>query len=160
MYDNITGLAVNTPKSYGKSITASQLSEGVAKFFPVGGDSSSGLPKETLIPILEGIREEVQEIRGIFAELEVQMVGGSLLIIYEADWEKAEEGLNQEEDTSEDDDEDDEDEDEKKLGPVFIVRVIDFAHTTVSPGQGVDRGVLLGLDTVLRLLDCRLSEIN
>ena len=158
MYDNITGLAVNTPKSYGKGIKASQLSEGVARFFPVGGDSSSGLPKELLVPILEGIRDEVQEIRGIFAELEVQMVGGSLLIIYEADWEKAEEGLNQEDDTSEDEDSDEED--EKKSGPVFVVRVIDFAHTTLSPGQGVDSGVLLGLDTVLRLLDCRLSEIN
>ena len=157
MYDNSTGLAQNTPKSYGKSIKASQLSEGVARFFPVGDATSSGLPKATLVPILQGIREEVQEIRDIFAELEVRMVGGSLLVIYEADWQKAEEGLIQDEDEDEDDSDD---EDEKKPGPPFLVKVIDFAHTTLTPGQGVDSGVLLGLDTVLRLLDRRLSEIN
>ena len=158
MYDNTTGLAVNTPKSYGKSLKASQLSEGVAKFFPVGDSTSSGLPKKTLVPILQGIREEVQEIRNIFAELEVRMVGGSLLVIYEADWQKAEEKLNQEEDDDLDDSDDDED--EKKPGPPFMVKVIDFAHTTLQPGEGVDSGVLLGLDTVLRLLDHRLSDIN
>lgn len=159
MYDNTTGLAVNTPKSYGKSIKASQLSEGVAKFFPVGDATSSGLPKETLVPILQGIREEVQEIRDIFAKLEVRMVGGSLLVIYEADWQKAREGLEEEE-VDGDSDESDSDDEEKKRGPPFVVKVIDFAHTILTPGEGVDGGVLLGLDTVLRLLDDRLSEIN
>jgi 1D-myo-inositol-tetrakisphosphate 5-kinase/inositol-polyphosphate multikinase len=161
VYDNTTGSAVNTPKSYGKSIKVRQLGEGVAKFFPVGDSStSSGLPKKILVPILQGIREEVQEIRNIFAKLEVRMVGGSLLVIYEADWQKAEEKLNQEEDEDEDEGDSDDDEDENKTGPPFMVRVIDFAHTTLEPGQGVDSGVLLGLNTVLRLLDERLSEIN
>lgn len=158
MYDNSTGLAVNTPKSYGKSIKAIQLSEGVAKFFPVGDATSSGLPKETLVAILQGIRAEVQEIRDIFGKLEMRMVGGSLLVIYEADWQKAQEGLEEEDD--EDEDESDDDDEEEKRGPPFVVKVIDFAHTILTPGEGVDRGVLLGLDTVLRLLDHRLSEIN
>jgi 1D-myo-inositol-tetrakisphosphate 5-kinase/inositol-polyphosphate multikinase len=157
VHDNASGLAVYTPKSYGKSLKANQLSEGIARFFPVGDATSNGLPKETLHPTLQGIREEVQEIRNIFAELEVRMVGGSLLVIYEADWEKAEEKLNQEED---DEDDDDDDDDDAKSGPPFAVKVIDFAHTTLMPGQGVDSGVLVGLDTVLRLLDGRLSEIN
>lgn len=160
MYDNTTGLAVNTPKSYGKSIKPSQLHEGVAKFFPVGDVTSNGLPKKILVPILEGIREEVQEIRSIFSELEMRMVGGSLLVIYEADWGKAEVGLNEEDDEDEDVDDDADDDDDEKSGPPFLVRVIDFAHTTLTPGKGVDSSVLLGLDTVLRLLDRRLSEIN
>jgi len=153
VHDNATGLAEYTPKSYGKSLKANQLGEGIARFFPVGDAASKGLPKETLIPILQGIREEVQEIRNIFTEIEVRMAGASLLVIYEADWAKAKEGLDCSED-GEDDDEDDE-----QPGPPFVVKVIDFAHTTQTPGQ-VDSGVLVGLDTVLRLLDGRLGEIN
>ena len=105
------------------------------------------------------------------------MVGGSLLIIYEADWARAEEGIKKysegdtemeededggkghegHEDDEDDDDDDNEDDDEPR--PPFIVKLIDFAHTTVVPGKGPDGGVLLGIDTILRLLDGRLSEL-
>jgi len=101
------------------------------------------------------------------------MVGGSLLIIYEADWARAEEGIknylevgvkdggkggeaheeNEDDENVESDDEDDE------PRPPFMVKLIDFAHTTVVPGKGPDVGVLLGMDTILRLLDGRLSEL-
>jgi 1D-myo-inositol-tetrakisphosphate 5-kinase/inositol-polyphosphate multikinase len=113
------------------------------------------------------------------------MVGGSLLIIYEADWARAEEGIKgylegdvemeevgdgvkdagkgdegHEEDEEDEDDEDgDESDDEDEPRPPFIVKLIDFAHTTVVPGKGPDEGVLLGMDTILRLLDGRLSEL-
>jgi len=110
------------------------------------------------------------------------MVGGSLLIVYEADWARAEEGVKQylenaEEDekmketvdedegdagvelNGEDDDDDDESDDETRARPPFVVKLIDFAHTTLVPGKGPDEGVLLGMDTVLRLLDGRLSEL-
>ncbi|KAJ3570002.1 hypothetical protein NP233_g4690 [Leucocoprinus birnbaumii] len=168
VYDNLTGLAVNTPKSYGKSIKAAQLPEGIAKFFPIGippessPESSSGLPAPLLQKILPGIREEVQEIRDVFAELELRMVGGSLLIVYEGDWKKAQEGVNRlEEDEAEDEEEVDEDEEdaENKPGPPYVVKLIDFAHTKVVPGEGPDKGVLLGMDTVLMLLDGRIKEI-
>jgi len=118
-------------------------------------------------------------IREAYSNLELRMVGGSLLIIYEADWARAEEGIKiySEEDTEmeevgdgvkddgkdveghdeEDDDDDDDDDDEPKLP--FIVKLIDFAHTNVVPGKGPDEGVLLGMDTILKLLDGRLSEI-
>ena len=36
IYDNVTRQHVRIPKSYGKSIKAAQLGEGIAKFFPVG----------------------------------------------------------------------------------------------------------------------------
>ncbi|PPQ71698.1 hypothetical protein CVT24_007895 [Panaeolus cyanescens] len=172
VYDNVTSLAVNTPKSYGKSIQPSQLGEGVAKFFPVGtvveGENpapSSGLPLKSLLPILRAIRDEVAEIREAFANLELRMVGGSLLIVYEADWTRAEEGLkkffeDEEEEDEEDEDDDDDDDPTKRIGPPFVVKLIDFAHTKLVPGAGPDEGVLKGMDTVLRLLDERLKEID
>ncbi|PPQ91774.1 hypothetical protein CVT25_000418 [Psilocybe cyanescens] len=189
VYDNVTSLPVNTPKSYGKSIRADQLGEGIAKFFPVGTpvsaadhvdavvdgaalSPSSGLLRETLVPILHAIREEVALIREVFSEIELRMVGGSLLVIYEADWARAEEGIKQyladeeeegaeeEEEEEEGEEEDDDEATAKRPGPPFVVKLIDFAHTLFAPGQGPDQGVLLGMDTVLKLLDARLKEIT
>ncbi|KAF9441915.1 SAICAR synthase-like protein [Macrolepiota fuliginosa MF-IS2] len=166
VYDNVTGKAINTPKSYGKTIKAADLPEGVAKFFPVGAPvtsptgSSSGLPAHLLRPVIEGIREEIQEIRNVFAELELRMVGGSLLVVYEADWTRAEEGLkNLGCDDEEDEEEETDEESKEKPGPPFIVKLIDFAHTKTVPGAGADEGVLLGMDTVLKLLDARLKQL-
>lgn len=172
---------------YGKSLKPHQLREGIAKFFPLGeeaesaGDevdmsaplppSSFGLPLELLTPTIQGIREDVALIRETLESVEIRMVAASLLIIYEADWDRAEEALTRyfaEEDEKEEseDDEDDEDDDEvdetksKKIGPPFVVKLIDFAHTTLTPGQGPDQGVLLGLETLIKLLDDMLKELS
>jgi len=167
VYDNGTGLAVNTPKSYGKSLKADQLGEGIAKFFPVGkesGDeSSSGLPVSTLRRILLGIRDEVKDIRNVLGELELRMVGASMLIVYESDWNRAREGmerLDKEEVENEDDDEDeDEEEDEVRTGPPFAVRLIDFAHSQMVPGEGQDEGVMRGIDTIRKLVEERIADL-
>ena len=138
--------------------------------------SSSGLPKEILEPILRAIYEEIAEIRQVYSSLEIRMVGASLLIIYEADWTRAEQCLtsfSDEEDEKDedegiydydyDDDDDDDDENEnnsKQPGPPFVVKLIDFAHTRLAPGEGPDQNVLIGMDTVLKLLVARLEEIG
>ncbi len=48
----------------------------------------------------------------------------------------------------------------KKLGPPFIVRLIDFAHTYAAPGRGPDEGVLKGLQTVVKLLEGRIDQVR
>ncbi|PFH53547.1 hypothetical protein AMATHDRAFT_54727 [Amanita thiersii Skay4041] len=168
VYDNETQQPVITPKSYGKSIKSSDLPDGIARFFPVGSghttSSSSGLPLKLLLPILSGVRDDVAEIREVMAALELRMVAGSLLVIYEADWARAEEMLKcgyvvEEEEEEEDEEESDEDE-KKKNGPPFVVKLIDFAHTRVATGEGPDEGVLKGIDTVLRLIDGRIRELE
>jgi len=122
-----------------------------------------------MVPILRAICEEIAEIREVCASLEMRMVGTSLLIIYEADWTRAEQGLirfseeDDEEDEDGDIDMDDDDEDgssQKRPGPPFVVKLIDFAHTRFVPGEGPDNGVLLGMDTVLKLLDARLADLG
>ena len=179
MYDLATGKAVNTPKAYGKSIKPADLPDGIARFFPFGvihegsSEASSegadneapktgtGLPPDLLLPILESMREDVAEIREALAQLHMRMVGGSLLIIYEADPDRAREGLEWLEEGGEEDDEEedeDEDEDKKRVGPPYLVKLIDFAHTKIVPGIGPDEGVLKGVDTVLSLLDGRIEQ--
>jgi 1D-myo-inositol-tetrakisphosphate 5-kinase/inositol-polyphosphate multikinase len=51
------------------------------------------LPRNTLVPILRTLREEIALIRDTYSTLELWMVGGSLLVIYEADWACVEEGI-------------------------------------------------------------------
>jgi 1D-myo-inositol-tetrakisphosphate 5-kinase/inositol-polyphosphate multikinase len=53
-------------------------------------------------------------------------------------------------------------EDEKlaKKCPPVTVKMIDFAHTWIAEGQGVDHGVLKGLATLRRLLQGRKAELE
>ena len=103
------------------------------------------------------------------------MVGSSLLIVYEADWKKARETLDGlEEDSEHDTDEskhitdlenesedgEDTDSDEQEDGPPYVVKLIDFAHTRLTPGKGPDRSVLKGVETTINLFVDRLKELE
>jgi len=184
VYDLSTDRPIVTAKAYGKSIKTTDLPDGIARFFPLASSSASpgpqattdaaptppygtGLPEELLVPMLSGIRSEVDDIREALSEVDMRMVGGSILIVYEADWERAREGLLKLSEPEEEEESDDEDEEEgsedsstKPLGPPFVVKLIDFAHTRILPGQGPDQGVLLGLRTLSKLLDGRIEQIR
>lgn len=209
IYDNLTSQPVNIKKSYGAALKASDLPEGIARFFPLApsdprtatrssespsdltsipnpSTSASGLPPQTLLPVLRAIRRDVENIRKAIAKIHMRMVGASILVVYEADWVRADEGVkvleqkcgregstdvaigeegvedDTESDGDEDGDDEDEDEDDDLLNHPslpYVVKVIDFAHTRSTPGQGPDQGVLLGIDTLLRLLDGRIEQV-
>ncbi|KAF8888239.1 hypothetical protein BD779DRAFT_1470287 [Infundibulicybe gibba] len=131
------------PKILRKVHKGSRPACGIARFFPVGDGNGSpdsskhGLPLALLLSVIRGVRRDIAQIRDILASIEMRMVGGSLLIIYEADWSRAQDSP-----------------------PGYIVKLIDFAHTKLAPGMGLDAGVLLGVDTVLRLLDGRIEELT
>ena len=152
-----------------------------------------GLPVSLLLPILGTIRRSVQELRDVLNSIEVRLVGSSLLVVYEGDWDHAEvgvqwlanhpasvtgdEGERKEEEicedaegeveevegseveSEEDDDDDEEEEEDGGSDCPCVVRLIDFAHTRLKPGQGPDPGVLKGLDTLLDLLDGRIAVL-
>jgi len=66
-----------------------------------------------------------------------------------------------EEEYDEDDEEYEDSEDEEDAPPEpYIIKLIDFAHTRYTPGQGPDEGVLLGLDTTISLLEGRIRELQ
>jgi 1D-myo-inositol-tetrakisphosphate 5-kinase/inositol-polyphosphate multikinase len=141
-----------------------------------------GLPDTLLAPILRSIRKSVQEIRDLLSPIELRMIGCSLLIVYEGDWDRAETGVqwlaeqaasmssgedrgkeeeineNTEMEGSEDEESEDDSSDEGSPSPC-VVRLIDFAHTRLKPGEGPDVGVLRGLDTILSLLDGRIASL-
>ncbi|TFK62475.1 SAICAR synthase-like protein [Pluteus cervinus] len=175
VYDNTTSVPINTPKSYGKSIKPSDLPDGISNFFPLpspGATPNQGLPPHLLLPILHNLLADIQEIREVLSKIEMRMAGGSLLIVYEADWERAEEGIKKfglttkgrevdfDEEEEEDSDAEDSDENENKVGPPYSVKLIDFAHTFITPGEGPDPGVLVGVDTTLALLKGRIEQVT
>ncbi|CAL1703206.1 unnamed protein product [Somion occarium] len=200
VYDLASGLTANARREYGKSIKASELIDGLSLFFPIASSASppapppeptegetasppetgTGLPPYILHPILQYLREDVAEIREALQRVDMRMVGASLLIIYEADWTSAQEGLKyleemhdkeqeeegeeedeeEEEEETEEEEEEDEEEAKKRPRPPYIVKLIDFAHTRIVPGQGPDKGVLKGVDTVLGLLDQRIEQVK
>ena len=108
-----------------------------------------GLPGTLLLPILRYIRKSVQELRDVLSSTDLRLIGSSLLIVYEGDWERAELGtewLDNDEERKEEEmeegsgedgegSEDGDSEDWDSLCPC-AVRLIDFAHTRLRPGQG------------------------
>ena len=42
---------------------------------------------------------------------------------------------------------------------LYTISLIDFAHTRVVPGEGPDQGVLLGMDTLIKLVAQRKEEV-
>ena len=57
-------------------------------------------------------------------------------------------------------DDDDDETSSSQLGPAYIVKLIDFAHTRLKPGEGPDEGALVGLNTILQLLDGRIAQVE
>jgi 1D-myo-inositol-tetrakisphosphate 5-kinase/inositol-polyphosphate multikinase len=129
-----------------------------------------------LVPILKSILECVQELRDVLSSIELCLVGSSLLIIYEGDWDRAEMGvqwlaeqpasMGSEEEEIYDDTEggaeevEGSEESEEGSECPCVVRLIDFAHTRLKAGQGPDVGVLKGLDSLVGLLQGRIAEIS
>jgi 1D-myo-inositol-tetrakisphosphate 5-kinase/inositol-polyphosphate multikinase len=146
-----------------------------------------GLPGTLLLPILRSIRESVQELRDDLSTIELRLVGSSVLIVYEGDWDRAEVGVQwlanhpasvtgdederkeeeicedveggvEEPEGSEEESEEEDDDDDEDCP--CVVRLIDFAQTRLKGGQGPDLGVLKGLDTLLALLEDRIAAIS
>jgi 1D-myo-inositol-tetrakisphosphate 5-kinase/inositol-polyphosphate multikinase len=151
-----------TPKEYGKSIKAEQLLEGIARFFP------ETVPREMLLKVLGTVHDKLVEIQQALADTEIRMVGGSVLIVWEGDpkalaraIETVDEGRDvMEESEDEVDDEVEVDESARKPSPVCVVKLIDFAHTRLVPGEGPDHGVMMGLATTIKLLEARIRELR
>lgn len=148
------------------------------------------IPPTTMIRVLALIDKELADLETVLNTLEMRFVGSSVLIVYEGDLARLEEALTQwegrlkqrdplvpepevdsdeEEDGDEDEEESDSDmdldgkkEDEKlaRECPPIKVKMIDFAHTWITEGEGVDQGVLKGLGTLRELVQKRKMELG
>ena len=97
MYDHSKQAPQSTPREYGRALKPPQLPEAIARFFPLSlsenGPTGEGLPGRLLAPILQGIMAELEKVKLALKPLDYTMIGASVLIVYEADWDRAAEGL-------------------------------------------------------------------
>jgi len=178
VYDHDSGSMVTTDKKYGKSIKPADLPDGAARFFPVatvtedGKVTGSGLPAPQLRRVLQGLLARLRVIESALASIELRIIGGSLLVVYESDVsaldgalanyvEPEAEGGDEEDDESDDDgaEVDPEDGSKKPEPKPFAIKMIDFAHTRLAPGEGLDEGALKGVRTTISLFEGRLAEV-
>ncbi|KAJ3892600.1 hypothetical protein GG344DRAFT_45069 [Lentinula edodes] len=85
-----------TTKLYGKSLKKEQLPEGMRRVFPVLGEpprTDLGLPPDLLLPILRSLHTSLTHLHSIMQGVELRMVGGSLLVVWEGDEQRAREGV-------------------------------------------------------------------
>ncbi|KAI0304152.1 hypothetical protein BC826DRAFT_981787 [Russula brevipes] len=181
VFGNKTSQPLVVPKAYGRSICSAELPAGIARFFPVynsmiglpgthpGGPMDVGLPGTLLLPILRFIRKSVQELRDVLSSIDLRLIGSSLLIVYEGDWERAELGVEwldkHLESTSNDEERKEEEIDEDGEGSGEDVEGSEEGAEEGSEDDGEDwdslcrpePGVLKGLDALLGLLDGRIA---
>ncbi|KIV87634.1 hypothetical protein PV11_03166 [Exophiala sideris] len=112
--------------------------------------------------IVKRFIRELESLQYVLENEESRMYSASVLMVYEADEEALERGLQEEEneqttldhEVEEEDegDEDDEDNDDVIPQKVHEVRLIDFAHASWTPGEGPDENLLTGVRNIVRIL--------
>jgi len=135
---------------------------------------TSAKDKPVLLAVLDGIISQVEEIAAVFRKLEIRMVGGSLLMVWEGDKIALKHSLEERQkdhrhaalsesersDGGSEDDTSEHDEAKNRTSPAYTVKIIDFVHTRMTPGSIGGEGVQLGLETVLKLLKGRKAELS
>ncbi|KAF8548739.1 SAICAR synthase-like protein [Imleria badia] len=104
VYSNHSPDPIVYGKAYGYSLKPEQLQEGIKNFFPClisssqtnpdlgtspPSNSNIGLPADTLLTLLTSLHGSLTDLRKTLSGAHVRIVGGSVLIIYEGDWETA-----------------------------------------------------------------------
>lgn len=185
VYDTVDRAWSSYPKAYGRSRTQDTILDAfLAYFFPTSAyakapeenrtttpdeehpaEASSSLRKKLTGTKMRWIIESlVEDIASMVEFLEaypaVELIGASLLIVYEGDseaanrvWKKLIEEDNREAQDKVHDEEDEEEEEEEEP-KLYDVRLIDFAHSRWDVDRTTqDAGLLKGFQNVLRLLN-------
>jgi 1D-myo-inositol-tetrakisphosphate 5-kinase/inositol-polyphosphate multikinase len=124
----------------------------------------------------------IRKLKSVLEGLEMRFIGASILLVYEGDEEKLLQAFENadagkvrgdggEPDVAIVDDEDSEEEEDasvasdaesevEEICPPITLRMIDFAHTWLVEGEGPDRGVLKGVETLEALVEGRLKALE
>lgn len=151
LYDPETKKRTFYDKTFGRAIETGKVVEAFKAYFP------GSVEEEKVRALCEGITEELQYTLQVMERMEVRMKSASIMIIYEADPEafddKLEKGNSIVENTnqkSQDDDEEEDSEDEEsQVHPLYIVKLIDFARSKYTPGEGPDENSLTGIRNLI-----------
>uniref|UniRef100_A0A060TDB1 Kinase n=1 Tax=Blastobotrys adeninivorans TaxID=409370 RepID=A0A060TDB1_BLAAD len=153
IYDESTKQRKWYDKFFGRNLTKEGIVDGLAQYFP------KSMEPEKCRVLCEGIKRELEFMSETLHNQELRMTSSSVLIIYEGDSNAFETKLaiNNQKATELDnadegaDDEEEEEEEEEENDKLFTVKLIDFAHTRFTPGEGPDTDSLTGLDNLITI---------
>ena len=121
-------------KKYGRSLTDTDISSCLNKnMFPV-----SHLGFDRAAALISVIIQELLYIRRVFRRIEMRMHSASVLIIYESDLQAFDDRLNNQ--------------GEEGVGPLYQAKIVDFAHTSLTPGRGPDLDSIEGLSNLISIM--------
>lgn len=121
-------------KKYGRSLTDDDISKCLNKnMFPVGH-----LGYDRASALISVIIQELLYIRRVFRRIEMRMHSASVLVIYESDLQAFDEKLNNQ--------------GEEGVGPLYQAKIVDFAHTSLTPGNGPDLDSIEGLSNFIKIM--------
>lgn len=157
---------LSADKMYGRRFDAENVQEAFIEFF--GPDRRSLQTNAATRGILTHLTKEIAALESVLEKEESRFYSSSILIVYEGDQEAlntALEGETQRREalsnapttanTTEDSDDDDE---EAQFPKTCELRMIDFAHSQWTPGNGPDENVLQGIRNVRKIVAKLASE--
>ncbi|KAF9959812.1 hypothetical protein BGZ72_008730 [Mortierella alpina] len=174
VYDSSKDDFTKYSKHYGKGLNEDTILDGFRAYF------AANLGPQRMRLVVERFVNDLSDFLATIKTLEVRMRSSSLLMLYEGDVEAFDLGLQLEQekiaavvarakahyeregrerkdgegdDDDEDSDSDDDDDDDEVAQKVTDMRLIDFAHSTWTPGMGPDMGVVLGVESALMLFE-------
>jgi len=147
-------------KNYGRfSIQKHNVHEAFKNFIFA---ESAGIDEELGRLVSQAFLADVQRIQEIMEGQESRMFSASLLFVFEGDGvalRAAMEEASRSPSTLENgdgpgfDEDEDEDQDERTGPKIYQVKVIDFAHAEWTPGMGPDENSLVGVRSVVKILE-------
>ncbi|KAJ1667734.1 hypothetical protein IW140_001208 [Coemansia sp. RSA 1813] len=105
--------------------------------------------------VVEQFIEEVTELKAVIEKAETRMYSSSLLFVYEASKERYELLAAQADASNDNDGSSDGDGDD---GALINMKIIDFAHSHWTPGQGRDDNYLVGISKLIEILGTVLQK--
>ncbi|KAJ3734479.1 hypothetical protein DFJ43DRAFT_1115317 [Lentinula guzmanii] len=158
----------STPRFDGFSTTSSPWNTPISTSNTADSTTVSrtdlGLPPSILLPILRAIHNSLTHLHSILKDIEIRIIGGSLLVVWEGDQERAQEESRPQTSAASQslpsEPLPDREKPKRKPSAPYKIALIDFAHTRFVPGQGPDSGVLLGLETFAGLVEERIKEVE
>ncbi|KAA6409444.1 MAG: Inositol polyphosphate kinase [Lasallia pustulata] len=173
-------------KSYGKNLKANEIYQGFRSYFLT---ENAGVTKILAKKVINRFIRDLEDFQDMLEREESRMYSSSLLFIYEGDGNALEEAINEElngerrpleaangmhmgadneeeSDESEDykdehseDEDEDEDGEEVQWPKVQVVKLIDFAHASWTPGQGPDLNLLHGVKNLIQIFGDLVADL-
>ncbi|EEQ40048.1 Inositol polyphosphate kinase family protein [Clavispora lusitaniae] len=154
------GAYLSFDKTFGRRLTPESVVSGIGAFFA---------PFPHRKRLYTRFHQRLQLLYNCLLDTEVRINSGSLLFLYDADESRwagldddsyldadpllAEDEEDEDEEDEEDDDEDDDSKEKqsKYKGPLSRLKLIDFAHAKLVPGEGPDENVIVGIENLLNV---------